>query len=412
MNAHHPRIRELRRRGRLVGMVALAVLLALTIASPTRAQETPEPTAEPTPGDTTDEAGPRVVVSPPVRLAQLGEEFAVEVLTEDVEHLASFQLEVEYDAELVSYQRAEELGAFLESSDRGDVTCGDPVVDDGTVAFSCETGGQPVCAGGASGASGSGLLGRLFFNSSSAGEAAFDLVATTLVSDDVAPCSQDIGDEIAHATENSTVVSVREGHTVQDEPALVKIDAPIEPIEAGEEFAVELRVEDVEHLAAFDFTISYDPELVSYGRVEDAGLFLTTGERAEITCPEAISTEGELNVFCVTNLGVRLFCWGGPAGASGSGLLARVFFKARSGGVAMLELIDPTTLALDDFSPCDLNLNIPEIPHTRQSASVELLGDGGFPWLIVGPIIGVVALLVIGVGIGLSLRRRTGDAAP
>ena len=387
-------------------MVALAVLLALTIASPTRAQETPEPTAEPTP----DEAGPRVVVSPPVRLAQVGEEFAVEVLAEDVEHLASFQLEVEYDAEQVSYQRAEELGAFLESSARGDVTCGDPVVDDGTVAFSCETGGQPVCAGGASGASGSGLLGRLFFNSSSAGEAAFDLVATALILDDVEPCGEDIGDEIAHGTENSTVLITREGHTVQDEPALVKIDAPIEPIEAGEEFAVELLVENVEHLAAFDFTISYDPELVSYERVEDAGLFLATGEREDISCPEATSTEGKLIVFCVTNH--PPFCLGGPTGASGSGLLARVFFKARGEGVAMLDLSDPTTLALDDINPCDPNLNIPEIPHTRQSASVELLGGGGLPWLIVGPIIGVVALLVIGGGIGLSLRRRVGDAAP
>ena len=406
MNSHHPRIRELRRRGRLVGLIALAVLLAITIASPTRAQETPEPT----PGDTTDEAGPSVVVSPPVRLVQVGEEFVVEVLAEDVEHLASFQLEVEYDAEQVSYQRAEELGAFLESGARGDVTCGDPVVGDGTVAFSCETGGQPVCAGGASGASGSGLLGRLFFNSSSAGEAEFDLVATALVLDDVEPCGEDIGDEIAHGVDPSTVLITREGHTVQEESALVKIDAPIEPIEAGAEFAVELLVENVENLSAFDFTISYDPELMSYERVEDVGLFLATGEREDITCPEPISTEGRLIVFCVTNH--PPVCVGGPAGASGSGLLARVFFKARGEGVAMLVLSDPTTLALDDIDPCDPNLNIPEIPHTRQSASVELLGGDSFPWLIVGPVIGGVVLVLIGGGIGLSLRRRGGDAAP
>jgi hypothetical protein len=205
------------------------------------------------------------------------------------------------------------------------------------------------------------------------------------------------------------VVIAREGHTVQEEPALVKIDAPTEPVAAGEEFTVELLVENVEHLSAFDFTISYDPELLSYERVEDEGQFLATGEREDITCPEAISREGELIVFCVTP--DLPFCMGGPSGASGSGLLARVFFKARGEGVAMLELSDPTTLALDDINPCDSNLNTPPIPHTRQNASVELLGGGGFPWLIVGPIIGVVALLVIG-GIGLRLRRRGGDAAP
>ena len=408
MNTRHPVIRELRRSGPLVGLLALAVLLALTIASPTRAQETPEPTPE----VTTAEIAANVVVSPPVRVVPVGEEFVVDVLAEDVEHLAGFEFTISYDPEQVSYQRAEELGALLESSARGDVTCDDPLIDDGTVAFSCETGGQPVCAGGASGASGSGRLGRLFFNSSSAGEVEFDLVATALFLDDVEPCVQDIGDEIAHATEPSTVLIIREGHTVQEEPALVKIVAPVEPVESGEEFAVELLIENVEHLSAFDFTISYDPELMSYERVEDAGLFLATGEREDINCPEATSTEDKVSAFCVTP-GQPLFCMGGPPGASGSGLLARVVFKARSGGVAVLELSDPTTLALDDFSPCDLNFNIPEIPHTRQSASVELLGsDDGIPWLIVGPIIGAVAFVLIAGGIGLSLRRRGGDATP
>ena len=406
-------IRELRRRGRLVGLVALAVLLALTIASPVGAQETPEPTAEPTPGDTAEEAGPNVRVSPPVQLVLVGEEFVVELLAEDVEHLASFDLEMAYDPEQLSYQRAEELGAFLDSSDRGGVTCGDPVVEGGSIAFSCETGGQPVCAGGASGASGSGLLGRLFFNSSSVAEAAFDLVATTLVSDDVAPCPDGEAQAIAHATENSTVLIVREGHAVQDEPALVRLDAPVEPIEAGEEFAVEVLVENVEHLAAFEFVIVYDPDLMTYQRIADEGQFLATGERENVTCPEATSPENSVYIFCVTNH--QSYCVGGPAGVSGSGLLARVFFKARSGGVAMLELSDPTTLALDDFSPCDLNFDIPEIPHTRQGVSVELLGGSGLPWLIVGPVIGVAALVLIGGGFA-GLRqyrgRRGGDAAP
>ena len=406
-------IRKLRLAGRLVGLIALAVLLALAIASPTRAQETPEPTAEPTPEDTTDEADPRVVVLPPVRLVQVGEEFVVEVLVEEVEHLAAFDFTISYDPELASYERAEELGAFLDSGDRGDVTCGDPVVDDGTIAFECETGGQPVCVRRLPGVADSGLLVRLFFTGESAGETPLDLVATTLVSGDLAfPCSDGVALEIAHATDTSTVLITREGHTVQEEPALVKIVAPVEPVEAGEEFAVELLIENVEHLSAFDFTISYDPELMSYERVEDAGLFLATGEREEITCPEATVAEGRLNVFCVTRV-LGAYCQGAPAGASGSGLLARVFFKASGEGEARLELSDPTTLALDDINPCDLNLNIPEIPHTRQNASVELLGgDDSFPWLIVGPGIGVVALLVIVGGIGLRLRRRVGDTAP
>lgn len=222
--------------------------------------------------------------------------------------------------------------------------------------------------------------------------------------------------------------------TPQETFARIKIQAPVEPITVGEEFEVLVLVEEVEHLAAFDFAIAFDPARLqpvdeaddadsddtSPDRIEvrgDAGEFLATGERGEnMFCDGPYFREDDSNrvfVSCVT-AGPPL-CLDGLPGADGSGLLGRMVFRAEAAGVTTLELIDPTSLILDDTQPCDPaeDPRTIEILHRRENATVEVQGNSGFPWLIVGPIAGVVLVVLVGGGAAWFLRYgRRGVAAP
>jgi hypothetical protein len=228
--------------------------------------------------------------------------------------------------------------------------------------------------------------------------------------------------------------------TLQETPTRVRISLPDEVIAVGQEFAVEVLVENVEHLAGFDFTIEYDPKLLEPVKATEdgdgegtpapsdgldgtsefvqvrgeAGEFLATSERGEnILCtgPFVRGDENRVSVSCVT-LGPPL-CLGGQAGASGSGLLGRVVFTSRGDGTTTLKLAQ-TTLALDDLQPCDPESNTVPIAHNRQDALVELTSGGGLPWVIIGPIIGVGVVVLLGGGLVgfLRYRRRgTGTSA-
>lgn len=189
---------------------------------------------------------------------------------------------------------------------------------------------------------------------------------------------------------------------VSDTVVRIEIDAPADPVPEGEEFEAQVLVENVEHLAGFDFTIEYDPERVTYERLDDLAAFLESGER-ETLCGDPINRDNTVIGFCTTiNAPV---CLGGPPGPNGSGLLGRVVFKSKGGGDTTLKLTK-TTLALDDLQPCDPESPVQAIAHRREDASVNLVGGGGFPWLIVGPILGVAALLVGGGLAGFMWYRR------
>lgn len=199
----------------------------------------------------------------------------------------------------------------------------------------------------------------------------------------------------------------------QDALPMVSIEAPTDPVKVGGQFEVDVVVQDVEHVASFDFAIAYDTNLLSFQRVEGVGDFLASGERQDLLCSDPMDQPGLLSVACVTV--DAPVCLGGAPGASGSGLLGTVIFKAEGEGLAALDLVSPTDLVLDDIDPCDAAEGATqEIAHGRNGATVQLVSgdDDGFPWIIVGPIIGVVAALaLLGVG-GLAYQRRTGADTP
>jgi hypothetical protein len=240
------------------------------------------------------------------------------------------------------------------------------------------------------------------------------------------------GDEV---TQQTPVVSPQEG----EGPLIrLEVDAPEEPIPKGEEIEVAVLVEDVEHLASFAFAIRYDPkrlepverDLPENGTpratpvegldddgetvvsVRDTGAFLATSERADglICFDPVVSDREKVLVSCVT-AGLPL-CLDGLAGASGSGVLGRVLFESKGGGVATLELTD-TMLVLDDVVPCDPDPDVgqaQEIAHRVEGAAIELASGDGIPWVIVGPVIAVVVVLVIGGGVGGFIWSRRGGS--
>lgn len=184
------------------------------------------------------------------------------------------------------------------------------------------------------------------------------------------------------------------------------VEEPVEPLPAGQEFPVDVLVDSVEHVAGFDFTITFDPDKLEFVRAEGQGEFLNTGERPDIRCPDLTVGEGSLSVLCNT-FGPPL-CLGGGVGASGSGLLATVVFLARGKGDATIELSD-STLALDDLEPCDPESPVISIPHRREGALTVPMegGGGGFSTgLLIGIIAGAAIGAVVVVGGGLLWYRR------
>ena len=240
-----------------------------------------------------------------------------------------------------------------------------------------------------------------------------------------------------HAQDQGTATPAS---TPGEQPVVrMEIGAPKQPIDSGQEFGVSVLVDNVQHLASFDFTIQFDPQKlepvqeaatgsgtpeavpttnITQGgrqniRVDNAGQFLSTSDRGQnVSCPVHFAQGSTVAVNCVT-LAAPL-CLGGPAGASGSGLLATVYFRSKGGGATKLTFAK-TTLIPDDLDPpCDPEAigSSPSISHRHEDSSVELSGgSGGSNGAIIGVVAVVVVVLAAGAG-GLLWYRRRAPGSP
>jgi len=225
------------------------------------------------------------------------------------------------------------------------------------------------------------------------------------------------------------------GAQEQETVVRVEVDSVVQPVKEGDQFAAQVLVENVEHLCCFEFILKYDPDKVRpvegtstapegtaaapseqplpadtvAVKVLDMGqIFSTSGGRQDLLCARAVADTkaNTVDVSCST-VGLPV-CLGGAEGPSGAGVLGRVLFTSRGDGTAKLELTK-TTLLLDDVRPCDPeNLNIPEIPHRREDASVEVIGGGGgISWAVLAPIIiAAVAVVLVGSYVGYQRYQR------
>lgn len=210
----------------------------------------------------------------------------------------------------------------------------------------------------------------------------------------------------------TAAISSLPGAFAQTGEALIRVDPPPEPVPSGSEFDVNLVVDDVANLAAFQVTLRFDPEMMAYQKIEQ-GPFLGSSGR-DVLCQDPVVGTGSVGISCVTTS--PPVSVGGPEGPSGSGLLAAVTFSPSQSGEAELELSN-VILVLDDLDPDGQTI---EIPSRTQNGAVELLGGGGgFNWVLWAPIIAGGAVVVLAavvaagaLGFGPARRARPGEGGP
>lgn len=217
----------------------------------------------------------------------------------------------------------------------------------------------------------------------------------------------------------------------------LEVIADEEPIAEGDQFEVQVVVDSVEHLSAFDFVLQYDPDQlapIEEGGVSatpssdpategeanvtgELGQFLDTGPRGEsATCqgPYTLSSQrGNILALCASI--APPVCLGGPVGASGSGVLGSVTFEGRGDGMTTLRLTSSNLVSDDVEPPCDPEAEsfIPQrIAHTTADVTIELKGGGGSSTLLIVIIVVIVAVVVGGGGAGYYWYRRQSATQP
>lgn len=198
------------------------------------------------------------------------------------------------------------------------------------------------------------------------------------------------------------LASLSGGATAQTNQARMFVEAPAEQVKkGGPDFQVNVVADNVSNLAAFQFSLSYNPSVIKYVSVE-GGLFLGSTGR-EPQCLDAKVDSGSpetLRFNCVT-LGPPVSVQGAKAGASGSGVLATVTFSPVGNGLTGLDLQEGRMIAAEldaQGMPAEISTAVENSTLTVGSTG------GGVSWMLLGPVIGVIAAVVV-VGLVLFIVR-------
>ncbi len=146
------------------------------------------------------------------------------------------------------------------------------------------------------------------------------------------------------------------------------------------DFAVDVTVENVSELGAFEVLVTFDPAYLTYTGVEAGGFLTSTGRTAFCVMPSPQHTvAGQVRFGCGT------FGMETPA-PSGDGVLARVRFRARTLGETHLDLEPSLATVIGDTIPADAHgatvsitadvLPTPTPEPTPDPCDVDLDGDG------------------------------------
>jgi hypothetical protein len=175
------------------------------------------------------------------------------------------------------------------------------------------------------------------------------------------------------------------------ETAVVTGDAERVERNGEEIIRLDVSVENVSDLGAFEFIVAFDNELLSIAEDEPfvEGPFLASSGRQTL-CNVPVVDAGAARFECVTL---------GPEpreGATGSGLIASVFFDQRADGNATVQ-----------FTRAGLSTPPGEsIPAEWVSGEIAVDADEGMNWLLW---LGVgAAVVLVAVALGSYLVRRLG----
>jgi hypothetical protein len=278
-----------------------------------------------------------VRLDPSSQNVNAGDSFSVNVMVDDVSNLGSYEFTLQFDPSLVSFQWVAN-GAFLGSSGRT-VYCPNAIVDatNGTVRFACAT------LGTQDGVTGSGELAAVTFSALAGGTSDLAFVNPTDLSDplsnDIPVATADGSVNIGGATPRPTSTpapatpSPTPGPTCEGAPGGVV--ACLRPAGQtafnGSDFSIDIVVNDVTNLGAFQASLTFDPVIASYISAQ-YGLFLGSSGRG-VSCNAPNVTGSAVRLVCGT-LGAH------PPGPDGSGVLATVTFSAVREGIGLMSLSD------------------------------------------------------------------------
>ena len=189
----------------------------------------------------------------------------------------------------------------------------------------------------------------------------------------------------------------------QGNQARMSVEPPEESLkEGGPEFKVNIVADDVTNLAAFQFSLSYDPSIIQYVGVTEGPFLGSTGREPQCTEPYVQPGQPETLSFNCATLGPPVSLKG-TAGPDGSGMLAEITFAPVGGGTTPLDLKDGILVAAE----LDAQGRPAQIETAVQSATLDVASTGGgISWALWGPVIGVVAAVVVVGAIVLVVRLR------
>ncbi len=187
----------------------------------------------------------------------------------------------------------------------------------------------------------------------------------------------------------------------QSDQPLLRVIAPEGATVGDKDVVVQVQVENVTNLGAFQFQLKYDPDVLQVAKdgatdkpMIQRGDFLGSSGR-EVVCDDPVSQAGVLRVVCIT---LRPE----PKGPDGSGTLSTIIFEAVGKGA--------TELTLDRVQLTDPEAKVFEGTQI-QAGTLEVAGKSSFNWMLWGPIIGVIALAVVAGGAFAATRVRGKGAA-
>jgi hypothetical protein len=111
-----------------------------------------------------------------------------------------------------------------------------------------------------------------------------------------------------------------------DAPAVV-IDPPSQVVTMGDYFTVDVMARNVTNVAAYEFTLQFDPNVLVLSGVSNGSFLGSTGR--PVFCPAPTIDDERIRFGCVSS--------GSAPGASGTGLLAEITFQASGLGTSRLD---------------------------------------------------------------------------
>jgi hypothetical protein len=247
--------------------------------------------------------GTALFTDPLTQMVAAGSDFQADIVVADVTNLGAFEFTVAFDPALVQFESIS-ASPFLGSTGRS-VSCMPPLLTGSSARFTCVTlGGTP------DGPSGSGVLATAQFSAVSAGTTLLDLQDVILLRPDASqiPVDQVIDGSVTVQTtptptptpvltptstatfEPGVTPTITSTPTITRTPTItptrtatptatplplptkVRVEPAVQTASVGDQFAVDVRVDNAVDLGAYQFTLVFDPAIATFISVTNGEL--------------------------------------------------------------------------------------------------------------------------------------------